>query len=213
MKGILPATHFFQPQVYHPSGVSTPPLPGYPYFYCQPQYQYQPEVRQHYSENCIPQQLFQNFQNMYIEDPNSQYSPITQQQYAPTPSAYYPVYMNCQQIPSQLQPMGRQFRPSSPQPTVPRRWSPRKPSTFRPQADFKLNSNLDYEDHNAENEQNILSLLKEFEEENEELSVLVGKIAGLAVSQTGSRFLQKQLTKANPDFISFVLNEVTPLIN
>ena len=130
---------------------------------------------------------------MYLEDPNSQITSMAPQQYV---TGYYPMYMNYPQMPANLPQIGRQ-----PQPRI-SKWSPRKPSTFRPQGDSEQN------EHNAVNEQDILFLIKEYEDKNNNFNVLVGRIVGLAVTQTGSRFLQKQLTKSNPDFVTFVLKEV-----
>lgn len=196
MQSFPPSSHFFQPQVYHASGVSTPPQ-GYPYYiYQQQPYQYPQDERHHSSENCIPRGLYQNFQNMYLEDPNSQITSMAPQQYV---TGYYPMYMNYPQMPANLPQIGRQ-----PQPRI-SKWSPRKPSTFRPQGDSEQN------EHNAVNEQDILFLIKEYEDKNNNFNVLVGRIVGLAVTQTGSRFLQKQLTKSNPDFVTFVLKEVYKL--
>jgi hypothetical protein len=93
--------------------------------------------------------------------------------------------------------------PGKLQPTLKRK-SPAKPSQFRPQP-----SAHDYGEHNAENEEDVIAVIKEFEEKNNDESVLVGRMSSLAQTQTGSRFLQKQLNKANPLFISFILQEVS----
>ena len=69
----------------------------------------------------------------------------------------------------------------------------------------------DHGEHNAENEEYIQKIIKDYDDNQFELKMLSGKIPELCVTQTGSRFLQKQLTKANPDFIQFILDEVTNL--
>ena len=67
-------------------------------------------------------------------------------------------------------------------------------------------------EHNAENEEYILSIIKQYEESNYDHQVLTNKLFDLAITQTGSRFLQKQLTKANPLLIQFILQEVNFIV-
>ena len=57
----------------------------------------------------------------------------------------------------------------------------------------------------------IYNLIKDYEDssgQNDKLSVLKGSIMKLALTQTGSRFLQKQLTKANTTLVEFLLEEI-----
>lgn len=57
-------------------------------------------------------------------------------------------------------------------------------------------------------EENAIEVIEKFEGNNKKNSALAGTIVRLANTQNGSRFLQKQLTKGNPDFIEFILKEV-----
>ena len=66
----------------------------------------------------------------------------------------------------------------------------------------------DHGEHNALNEEYIQSVIKDYEEKKCDNIILKGKMYELAVTQTGSRFLQKMITKANPPFVQFVLEEV-----
>lgn len=201
------ASQFYHSQLQsHPSGVSTPPPPGIPY-YPMPQ-QYQQPTYGHYSTNTLPQAFVQGFQSLQLEDP---------QQYPGMPPGYYPYYMGYQQpmagyMPGQpMMQVPPQYYPPA-QPVSPggskKRRSPMRPSQFRPASGSFAARDYDHGEHNAANEESIVAIIKEFEDRGSDTTALKGKIPGLAVTQTGSRFLQKQLTKASPSFVSFVLQEV-----
>ncbi len=163
----------------------------------------------HYSTNTLPQAMVQGMQGLSVNDP-AQFAPmVPATQYVQTPAGYYPVYMSYPQIPMyQSQPVMQYYQPSSQfaQTARPMKRRPSaKPSQFKPQPTVEQ---TDHGEHKAENEDYILSVIKEFLDQESGLGALKGKVTGLALTQTGSRFLQKQLTKANPAFVSFVLQEV-----
>lgn len=202
--GLLnPAAQFYHTQmVQHRSGVSTPPPPGMQYYNMAPMYP--PPAYGHYSTNTLPQNFVQNFQALQIDDPN---------QYAQAPQGYYPYYMGFPQMtayPAQPPMMPQYYTPSQPAATSPskKKKSPTKPSQFRPQPSSFASQDHDHGEHNAENEEFIVEMIREFEDGGSDTSALKGKVSGLALTQTGSRFLQKQLTKASPSFVTFVLEEV-----
>lgn len=58
------------------------------------------------------------------------------------------------------------------------------------------------------NEKYVESIIKPYEESNGDLKLLEGKVAILAHFQSGSRYLQKMLTKSSSQLISFFINEV-----
>ena len=118
-------------------------------------------------------------------------------------SGYYPPYMNYQPFQSP-QDFYKQQQPSL---ATPKKKSS-KPSQFRPHLSSFNSKDHNFGEHNAENEGEITSVIIEFEQSQNNLSVLKGKISELAVTQTGSRFLQRQLTKSSPEFIDFILTEV-----
>jgi len=212
---IKSASQFYHSQMqYHPSGVSTPPPPGLQYYMPQPY----PQAYAHYSTNTLPQAFVSNFQSLSLEDPNNQYMPMP---------AYYPSYvmgypqmqayppqpvMNPYYAPplqSQPQPQPQSLINNSPNK---KRKTPSKPSQFRPQPTSFIGHDHDHGEHNADNEDMIISLIREFEEHENNIEIIKGKVSGLALTQTGSRFLQKQLTKASPSFVSFILQEVLTFI-
>ncbi len=232
------ATQFYREQLHHPPGVSTPPPCGYQYPAAQAIYMqsdprfgpYPPQVS-HYSTNTLPQCMVQGMQGLSLGDPAGQQQYVAMPtQYVQTPAGYYPVYMGYPpQVPMYAsspalgmgQMMGSpammsyyqpapQFAPQ-PQPKhqifrePAKKHSSLKPSQFRPQQSFEA---YDHGEHKAANEDYILSVIKEYLEHGNDLTTLKGKLAGLAATQTGSRFLQKQLTTANPAFVAFVLKEV-----
>ncbi len=51
-------------------------------------------------------------------------------------------------------------------------------------------------------------LVQKFEENGRDCKILAGHVAKLGKSQSGSRFLQKEVEKADPAFLSFVVHEV-----
>ena len=156
-----------------------------------------------YSTSSLPQDFTNEFQNLSIEDQGAN-------QYQAVPG-YYPVYMGYAPQPIYAQPAPGYYQmPPVPQPNpgTPKRKQPSRPSQFRPPSSSFLEKDHDHGEHNAENEEAIIATIKEFEEKSSDFSLLKGKVSELAMSQTGSRFLQKQLTKASPSFISFVLGEV-----
>lgn len=59
-----------------------------------------------------------------------------------------------------------------------------------------------------ETEEGTHPLVQKYEENGKDPKVLVGHIAKLSKSQTGSRFLQKEIEKGEPTFIAMVLHEV-----
>eukprot|EP00831_Metopus_contortus_P064513 TRINITY_DN57736_c0_g1_i1.p1 TRINITY_DN57736_c0_g1~~TRINITY_DN57736_c0_g1_i1.p1 ORF type:complete len:500 (-),score=52.74 TRINITY_DN57736_c0_g1_i1:142-1641(-) len=58
------------------------------------------------------------------------------------------------------------------------------------------------------NEDYVQKLITSFEEAGMDQSRLSGKITTLAHFQSGSRYLQSQLVKCNPEFISFIIKEI-----
>lgn len=111
---------------------------------------------------------------------------------------YPPVYMNYQGCYQQPQPSGG---------TPKKRLA--KPSQFRPNVSSFGSKAFTFGTHNAENEEEIMAIINEFEEKEGDLSVLRGKVTKLVLTQTGSRFLQKLLPRSTPEFISFILLEVS----
>jgi hypothetical protein len=53
-------------------------------------------------------------------------------------------------------------------------------------------------------------VIRMYEESGSDIQVLAGHILTLACTQSGSRFLQAEVTKGDPHFVSFVLQEVRP---
>lgn len=218
------ASQYYQSHMPRVSGVSTPPPPGYQYGpYTQP---YAPAFPQphmqdpnyafdrpsfpHYSTNSLPQGFAQGYYGMPLGDTGPQYSPIPSMQYMGPSGGYYPMYSELTQhqniAPYPIMPPGIPHPSKVPQSA--KKKSPMKPSQFKPQPSPFTPFTHDYGEHNAENEELVIAIIKEFEEKNGDEEALVGKIASLAVTQTGSRFLQKQLISATPDFVTFVLREV-----
>ncbi len=200
------ASQFYYSQLNsHPSGVSTPPPPGMPYYQPAPmQYQQQPTYG-HYSTTTLPQTFVQGFQSLQLDD--SQYPPGN-----PMPPPYYPaVYMGYPGYPSAQPMMPPQVPQRYYQSGPAKRKLQTRPSQFRPPSSTFIGGGgeFDHGEHNAENEEHIVAAIKEFEEHAGDTAALRGKVAELAVTQTGSRFLQKQLTKASPSFVTFVLQEVS----
>ncbi len=213
------------------SGVSTPPAQGYhnyhPALY-QPHPVYQSPGHPHYSSGALPQVVMQGFQTLALDDHNVQYVPMMSSQYVQS-QGYYPMYMGYSQptftsymvpqsgTPPLMQPGAVPLMQSggTPQKQPPlrrmssgRRKTQMKPSQFRPQASTYMASEPESLPGETSNESWVLSIISEFEANNNDTSRLVGKLADLAVTQTGSRFLQKQLTTSNPEFVPFVLHEV-----
>jgi hypothetical protein len=77
-------------------------------------------------------------------------------------------------------------------------WHDEHPHNHTWKSKFKTQLNEDY----------ILALIHQFENSKHDYNILSDYIFNLAISQTGSRFLQKELTKANPPFIQFILKQV-----
>ena len=205
------------------SGVSTPPAQGCPYYpptLYQPHLLYQSPVHPHYSSGALPQAVVQGFQSFTLDDPNAQYLPIASSQYVQS-AGYYPMYMGYSQpayasyiapqaaVASTLQPGGvKHQQPPLRRMSSGRRKTLTKPSQFRPQAATYMTSESEGRVGDGGNEAWVLSIISDFEASNHDTSCLVGKLGALAVTQTGSRFLQKQLATSNPDFVPFVLQEV-----
>lgn len=61
---------------------------------------------------------------------------------------------------------------------------------------------------NGFTEQDAIEVIEKFEEGGRKNSALSGTVVRLANTQNGSRFLQKQLAKGNPEFVEFILKEV-----
>ena len=165
---------------FHRSGISTPP-PGLNYY-----------------DNSLTSSY-----NMYQQYVLNEFNGVTQGNPYEM-QGYYPMYMN---YPAYQQPTGYYTPPVQPVASSP---SKKKchPSQFRPhQSSFSVKEQ-NCGNHKAENEELIVSKIEAFEKENN-LEILRGKITELAITQTGSRFLQRQLTKSSPSFISFVLEEVS----
>lgn len=122
---------------------------------------------------------------------------MPQLQYAP---GYYSYYMNYPQM--QGFPVPQMPKSMSPQLSSGKKKAPKRPSLFRPQ------NGMNAGEQKTENEESLQTPFEELEADVSDPTSLKGKIADMAITQTGSRFLQKQLTKAVPEFISFVLKEV-----
>lgn len=148
----------------------------------------------------------------YAEFPSyDPYSPYGLNSYAqdfsqPPPypnSGYVPIYVNYQgyQDPQSY------YQLVKPTTSTPKKKSA-KPSQFRPHLSAFGSKEVTFGQHNAENEEDIVTLINEFETKGHDLLVLKGKVTELALTQTGSRFLQKQLTRSSPEFITFILQEV-----
>lgn len=151
---------------------------------------------QNYASPQFPQQNMQYYQ---YEDLNNQFANTGPIQYAAIPVGYYPGYTSYSQpcyYPNQ-QPTNSLPSMKKPSSTIKKK-SPSKSSQFKPQ------SNL----NTAESEIFAGEVIKEFEENSSDFSILTGSIKIIAQTQTGSRFLQKQLSKGTPDFIEFVLKEI-----
>lgn len=142
--------------------------------------------------------------------PYDLYSPYAVNGYAqgfshpPYPnSGYLPIYMNYQ---GYQDPQGY-YQPVKQTAGTPKKKSA-KPSQFRPHLSAFGSKEVTFGQHSADNEEDIVTLINEFEGKEHDLLVLKGKITELVLTQTGSRFLQKQLTKSSPEFITFILEEV-----
>lgn len=169
---------------FHRTGVSTPP-PGLGYY-----------------DNNLPVSY-----NMYMPyDPTNSIPSFPQiDPGSYIMQGYYPMYVNYQPYP---QSNGYYTPPTRPAPGTPtKKKCSVRPSQFCPHKSSFSSKDHNYGEHTAENEELVIAAIKEFEKEGN-LNVLKGKIAELAATQTGSRFLQRQLTKASPSFVSFVLTEV-----
>ncbi len=227
------ATQFYKAQLHRPSGVSTPPPMSYPsYIQPVPPEGFPPNLRassytaSHYSTNTLPQvaEYIHGFQQLHLGDPNvqapsaHQQQPYLQPQYVQTPAGFYPVYYSGQ-LPGVVYaapapPPSLSLHPGA-APFTPTKGSGLKkkplarPSQFRPPESFEP---PEHGEHKAANEEYILSVIQGFLEHGSDISILKGKVVTLALTQTGSRFLQKQLTKANPGFVAFVLEEVEKVL-
>ena len=63
-----------------------------------------------------------------------------------------------------------------------------------------------------QNENQLFQIIKQYDEcqnQGQKLDILRGSVHKLALTQTGSRFLQKQITKANSNIVAFFLEEVS----
>eukprot|EP00826_Nyctotherus_ovalis_P001198 TRINITY_DN10163_c0_g1_i16.p1 TRINITY_DN10163_c0_g1~~TRINITY_DN10163_c0_g1_i16.p1 ORF type:complete len:303 (+),score=48.27 TRINITY_DN10163_c0_g1_i16:235-1143(+) len=137
--------------------------------------------------------------SFYVPYDTNGYAQSFSQPFPSYPNPVYPpVYMNYQGCYQQAHSSGG----------TPKKRSA-KPSQFRPNmSSFGLKGST-FGTHNAENEEEIIAIINEFEEKEGDLSVLRGKVAKLVLTQTGSRFLQKLLPRSTPEFISFILQEVS----
>lgn len=183
-----------QPQYlsYHRTGVSTPP-PGLSYhdnaFQTGYSLPYPP-----YGPSAVPQHLPPN--DMASSYPFPEYSHR---------GGYYSVYMNYQGYPQETGYYTPPVQPVSMSPTN-KNAPPLKPSKFRPNKSLFAKREKRHPDNDEE--ERVVGIIEEFQKENDE-EVMRERIAELAVTQTGSRFLQHHLDKARPSFVSFVLQEVT----
>eukprot|EP00826_Nyctotherus_ovalis_P024427 TRINITY_DN1889_c0_g1_i4.p1 TRINITY_DN1889_c0_g1~~TRINITY_DN1889_c0_g1_i4.p1 ORF type:complete len:339 (+),score=98.40 TRINITY_DN1889_c0_g1_i4:102-1118(+) len=188
------AFHEHQPQYlsYHRTGVSTPP-PGLSYHEnaFQTSYSFPYSL---YGPSAIPQHLAQN--DVAGSYPFPEYSHR---------GGYYSVYVSYQGYPQETGYYTPPVQPVSISPT--NKNAPLlKPSKFRPNKSLFAKREKKYADSGEE--ERIAGIIEEFQKENDE-EALRERIAELAVTQTGSRFLQHHLNKARPSFVSFVLQEVT----
>jgi len=188
----------------HRTGVSTPPPPGMQYYPQQP-YPNPYNPYGHYSSSALPQAYVQNFAGLTLEEQSATMNP-----YPMIPNPYYPMYAPGYPAPPMFAQPALQYYPQSQQQigTPKKKKTMAQPSKFKPVSSNFIRHDTDYGEHAAENEESIISLIKEYESHEGEYGLIKGRVSELAVTQTGSRFLQKQLTKASPDFVSFVLNEV-----
>ena len=51
-------------------------------------------------------------------------------------------------------------------------------------------------------------IIRRYEESQGDVQVLAGQVLTLACEQSGSRFLQAEVAKGDPSFVSFILQEV-----
>jgi len=218
------ATEFYTSKIHKLSGTATPPPIGYQYTMPLTEVQNYHGIQQnpsapHYSTNTLPNfydnYLRQNFQHLQISNTNPSYG---QPNYYQTPASYFPVYYPQNMPPNMSQVVYQNTNPQNiyyqPNPYMPpnnnnptlNKKKSLKHSQFRPVETYT--PPIENEEHKAANEDHILSIIRDYLENNNELETLRGKVVALALTQTGSRFLQKQLMKSDPSFISFVLEEV-----
>ena len=77
------------------------------------------------------------------------------------------------------------------------------PSSYRPTEAQSLGSNDEY----------VQGIVNAFEQSGHDTSLLAGRILTLAHFQSGSRYLQRQVTLGNPDFIAFLISEVVVFLS
>jgi hypothetical protein len=139
--------------------------------------------------------------NYYFQAYPEMQMPYYQQpiQYAAIPLAFIPSY---QAMPQPVYYNNQTPQYTSPQPSssapISKKKSPTKASQFKPS-----NSSA-----SPDNENWVADVIKSFEESNNDFNILSTNLKDIAQTQSGSRFLQKQLTKGSPDFIEFVLKQI-----
>lgn len=217
-------------------GFSTPPPPGMVQYYPSAGKEYHnmnneahrmglpsPELHYHYSSNAVSNQYYPY--SAYPQYPPGYYPPMCYPNY-PYADPYY--YANFPQFPypqyqapysgmppSLVRPNAHRSSSSSSIPVsqshllgTPHKKSLPRPSQFRPQPASFLSQVQDHGVHNAENEEFILGIIKEYEDSGCDCNIIKGKVRDLAITQTGSRFLQKMLGKASPSLVAFFLEDV-----
>jgi len=118
---------------------------------------------------------------------------------------YYPMYVNYQGYP----PEAGYYTP----PLHPVSMSPTNGSTLFKSSKTRPHKSLFARKEQTQpdqEEEKIVEIIEDFDKESD-IEALKGKITELAMTQTGSRFLQRQLTKLSPSFVTFILEEVTLL--
>jgi hypothetical protein len=138
-----------------------------------------------YVPNALPQPFPQN-------DPTSSYAI----------QGYYPMYVNYQGYPPETGHYTPPMHPVSMSPT--NKNNLLKPSKGRPHKSLFAKKE---QTHADQDEERITEIIENFDKESD-IEALKGEITELAKTQTGSRFLQRQLTKLSPSFVTFILEEV-----
>lgn len=164
----------------------------------------------HYSDTTLENQLAQPMQNLNLGYPQG-VAPI----YYIQPYFAYPGYPlvaqghQAQQVPyyqpqPQIQP---QLFPSQFQEM--RSFSSTQVPTFPQYSGQTFPPDQSAQGFPQNNEEFVESIVGPYEKSNCDTKLLEGKIGLLAHFQSGSRYLQKQVEKSNPVFLSFLLKEVT----
>lgn len=154
-----------------------------------------------------PQQMYNQDPNLqYYQDQSNQFASMGHIQYAAVPVAYIAGYGSYSQPGYYIaQPPGPVYNlPPSNMQTP----SPMKKTLAKKASQFKPNKNNSFEENPYDNEVKANEIIKQFDNNPEDLTVLSGAVKNLAQTQAGSRFLQKQLTKGSPEFVEYVLKEI-----